>query len=164
MGATPPPPPNLYTPQWKAFFDVHKRIYIYFYIYYTVWLFAVTHSPHKGVGSALMNMFGAYINVYIERTICRKSFLLLLLLYTVQMCIHCKKICYFPPPSGNQTHSGREYFNYSSPGRVWLGSSRLWTGKSLTFLQCTCECMDKLGEISNKLNERWKIKERLFQI
>ncbi len=47
-----------------------------------------------------------------------------------------KKVSNFPFPSWdvkNQTLTGREYFNYSQQGRVWLVTSRLRTEKSLTF-------------------------------
>jgi hypothetical protein len=45
----------------------------------------------------------------------------------------------FPVPSRDvtsQTLAGRELLNYSRPGRVWLVTSRLGTGKTITFLQC----------------------------
>jgi hypothetical protein len=60
-------------------------------------------------------------------------------LYTV------KKVSDFPIPSRDvtyQTLSGGEYFNYSRPRRVWLVTSRLGTGKTLTFFYSvllTCE-------------------------
>ncbi len=49
----------------------------------------------------------------------------------------------------NHTLSGREYLNYSRPGRVWWVTSRLGTGKSLTFFfkvyvyiyKCTQNCL-----------------------
>jgi hypothetical protein len=47
-----------------------------------------------------------------------------------------KKVIVFPVPSGdviNQTLHGRELLNYSRPGRVWLVTSRLGTGKTITF-------------------------------
>ncbi len=47
-----------------------------------------------------------------------------------------KKVIGFPVPSGNvtnQTLPGGEYFNYFSPGLVWLVASRGGTGKRLTF-------------------------------
>jgi hypothetical protein len=47
-----------------------------------------------------------------------------------------KKIIVFPVPSRgvtNQTLSGRELLNYSRPGRVWLVTSRLGTGKTIIF-------------------------------
>jgi hypothetical protein len=47
-----------------------------------------------------------------------------------------KKVTDFPVPSRdvtNQTLPGREKLNYSRPGRVWLVTSRLGTGKPLTF-------------------------------
>jgi hypothetical protein len=47
-----------------------------------------------------------------------------------------KKLNDFPVPSRdvtNQTLPCREKFNYSRPGRVWLVTSRLGTGKSFTF-------------------------------
>jgi hypothetical protein len=47
-----------------------------------------------------------------------------------------KKVNYFPVPSRdvtNQTLTGREYLNYSRPGRVWLVTSRLGMGKWQTF-------------------------------
>ncbi len=40
------------------------------------------------------------------------------------------------------TLPGREYFNYSRPGRVWLVTSRLGTGKSLTFFYSVLLCVD----------------------
>ncbi len=36
-------------------------------------------------------------------------------------------------PKGIACYTGREYFNYSLPGRLWLVTSRLGTGKSLAF-------------------------------
>jgi hypothetical protein len=63
------------------------------------------------------------------------------LLYTV------KKGNNFPVLSRdvtNETLSGRELFNYSRPGRVWLVTSRLGTGKSLPFF--TVILPDKVGE------------------
>jgi hypothetical protein len=51
-----------------------------------------------------------------------------------------KKLCDFPILSRdvtNQTLPGREQLNYTPPGRVWLVTSQLGTGKSLTFLQST---------------------------
>ncbi len=55
--------------------------------------------------------------------------------------IHCKKkVGDFPVHSRdvtNQTLPGLELLNYSRPGRVWLVTSRLGTGESPTFLQCT---------------------------
>ncbi len=47
-----------------------------------------------------------------------------------------KKVCHFPVPCRDVTYHalpGREYFNYSRLGRVWYLTSRLGTGKSLTF-------------------------------
>jgi hypothetical protein len=47
-----------------------------------------------------------------------------------------KKVIVFPVPRRdvtNQTLPGREKFNYSRAGRVWLLTFRLGTGKSLTF-------------------------------
>ncbi len=38
-----------------------------------------------------------------------------------------------PPVSTNQALTGRQYLNYSQPGRVWLVNSWLGTGKPLTF-------------------------------
>jgi hypothetical protein len=54
--------------------------------------------------------------------------------YLTKICLYTvKKVCGFPVPSrdvSNQT-------NYSRSGRVWLVSSPLGTGKSITrFLQC----------------------------
>jgi hypothetical protein len=43
----------------------------------------------------------------------------------------------FPVPSRdvtNQTLPGRELLNYSRPGRVWLVTCRLGTGKTITFI------------------------------
>ncbi len=52
-----------------------------------------------------------------------------------------KKVSHFPVLSRdviNQTLPSRELLNYSRPGRVWLVTSRLGTGKSITFfIQCT---------------------------
>ncbi len=50
--------------------------------------------------------------------------------------LHCKKVIDFPVLSRdvtNQTLPGQEKFNYSRPGRVWLVTSRLGTGKSIIF-------------------------------
>ncbi len=47
-----------------------------------------------------------------------------------------KKVNDFSLPCGdvtNQTLPGRKKLNYSRPGRVWLQTSRLETGKPLTF-------------------------------
>jgi hypothetical protein len=47
-----------------------------------------------------------------------------------------KKVIVFPVPSRdvtNQTLTCREKFNNSLPGRVWLVTSRLGTGKTITF-------------------------------
>ncbi len=52
-----------------------------------------------------------------------------------------KKVIDFPVPSRyvtDQTLSGREFFNYSRPERVWSVTSRLWTGKSITFYYSVC--------------------------
>jgi hypothetical protein len=38
----------------------------------------------------------------------------------------------------NQTHPGRELLKYSPPWRFWLVTSRLGTGKSLTFFYNLC--------------------------
>ncbi len=47
---------------------------------------------------------------------------------------HCKKrLSLFPSPVNNQTLPGREQFNNSWPGRVWLVTSRLGTRKMITF-------------------------------
>ncbi len=46
---------------------------------------------------------------------------------------HCeKRVSFFPSPAGKsliKTPLGRELLNYSQPGRVWLVTSRLGTGK-----------------------------------
>ncbi len=51
--------------------------------------------------------------------------------------VHCKKnLSYFPSPAGmslTKTLPGRELLNYSLPGRDWLVTSRLGTGKTITF-------------------------------
>jgi hypothetical protein len=51
--------------------------------------------------------------------------------------IHCKKVIVFPSPAGrsltNITPPGRELLYYFQPGRVWLLTSRLGTGKTITF-------------------------------
>jgi hypothetical protein len=51
-----------------------------------------------------------------------------------------RKVINFPVPSldvTDQTLPGQEKLNYSRPGRVWSVTSRLGTGKPLTFfLQC----------------------------
>jgi hypothetical protein len=51
--------------------------------------------------------------------------------------MHCKKkLAIFPVPRRDvtsQTLLGREQLNYSRPGMVWLVTSRLGTGKSLTY-------------------------------
>ncbi len=52
-----------------------------------------------------------------------------------------KKFIVFPVPSRdvtNQTLSGREKFNNSRPGRVWLVTSRLGPGKTITFIYSVC--------------------------
>ncbi len=61
-----------------------------------------------------------------------------------------KKIFDFPVPSWdvpNQTLPGREKFNYSRPGRVWLVTSPAGDGKiDKLFLQCTV----KTSRVSGK--------------
>ncbi len=57
--------------------------------------------------------------------------------------LHCKKrLAVFPSPAGmslhDQTLPGREYLNYSRPGRVWSVASLLGTGKPLTFCYSVC--------------------------
>ncbi len=51
--------------------------------------------------------------------------------------LHCKKrLATFPSPAGmslTKTLPGQESLNYSRPGRVWLVTSRLRMGMSLTF-------------------------------
>jgi hypothetical protein len=63
-----------------------------------------------------------------------------------------KKVCGFPFCSRvvtNKTLPDRELCNYSRPGRVWLMTSRLGTGKSIThFLQCTV--FAKLQNLKNQ--------------
>ncbi len=58
----------------------------------------------------------------------------------LSLCALEKNVSGFPVPSRDvtyQTLPGREYFNYSRPGRVWSVISRLETGNPLTFfLQC----------------------------
>jgi hypothetical protein len=47
-----------------------------------------------------------------------------------------KKVIGFPVPSRditNQTLPGQELLNFSRTSRVWLVTSRLWRGKSITF-------------------------------
>jgi hypothetical protein len=47
-----------------------------------------------------------------------------------------KKVIVFPVLNRdvtNQTLPGRELLNYYWPGRVWLVTSRLGTGKTMTF-------------------------------
>jgi hypothetical protein len=56
-------------------------------------------------------------------------------------CIHCKKkLSFFPSPAGMSltklSLAGNNLINKSRPGRVWLVTSRLRTGKSTTFLHC----------------------------
>ncbi len=55
--------------------------------------------------------------------------------------VHCKKkVGDFPPRRDvtKQTLPGREQKNLSRPGRVWLVTSRLGMGKSLTFFYSVC--------------------------
>ncbi len=56
-----------------------------------------------------------------------------------------KKASYFPVPSQEvtyQTLPGRGKLKYSQPGRVWLLTSWLGTGKSLIFFySVTCSCL-----------------------
>jgi hypothetical protein len=52
--------------------------------------------------------------------------------------VHCKKGYRFSVPSRqvtNQTLPGRELFKSSRPGRVWLVTSQLVTGKPITFFR-----------------------------
>ncbi len=61
-----------------------------------------------------------------------------------------KKVSDFSVPSRDvtyQTLPGIERVNYSPPGRAWLVTSRLGTGKSITLLQCNH---------SNKRLTTWK--------
>jgi hypothetical protein len=60
--------------------------------------------------------------------------------YTGSRCVAyiytVKKVIVFPVPSRdvtNHTLPGRELLNYSRPGRIWLVTSRLGTGKSISF-------------------------------
>ncbi len=56
--------------------------------------------------------------------------------FPLRRCYTVKKFNDFPVCSQdvtNQTLHGREKFIYSRPGRVWFVTSRLGTGKSLTF-------------------------------
>ncbi len=60
----------------------------------------------------------------------------------------------FPVPSRdvtNQTLPGQEQLNYSRPGRVWLVTSQLGTGKAVTFLlQCRQILPNLLGSVHSK--------------
>ncbi len=52
------------------------------------------------------------------------------------MTLHCKKGYRFPVPSRdvtNQTPPGRELWNCFRPGKVWLATSQLGAGKTITF-------------------------------
>ncbi len=58
--------------------------------------------------------------------------------HTGYLFIHCKKrLVIFPSPASRdvayQTLLGREKLNYSRPGRVWYVTSRMGSGKLLTF-------------------------------
>jgi hypothetical protein len=56
--------------------------------------------------------------------------------YSAQGKYTVKNVSHFPIPSRdvtNQTLPSRELLNYSRLGRVWLVTSRLVMGKSLTF-------------------------------
>ncbi len=58
------------------------------------------------------------------------------LLWSRNYCTLYKKVIVFPVPSRdatNQTLPGWEFLNYSRRGRVWLVTSRLGTGKTITF-------------------------------
>jgi hypothetical protein len=53
--------------------------------------------------------------------------------------IHCKKVTVFPISSWdvtNQTLPGRKLLNYSRLGWVWLVTSRLGSGITITFFYC----------------------------
>jgi hypothetical protein len=60
-----------------------------------------------------------------------------LIYFTLYWCLQCKKkVIVFPVPSRdvtNQTLPGLELLKYSRPERVWLVTSRLGTGKTITF-------------------------------
>jgi hypothetical protein len=72
--------------------------------------------------------------------------------------VHKKKVIVFPVPSRyviDQTLPGREYFNYSRPGRLCLVTSRLVTRKTITFfysvasliLRCSSPSLWKNSEL-----------------
>ncbi len=65
-----------------------------------------------------------------------KSKLSLLIVFLLHTVYTVKKVIVFPVPSRgftNKTPLGRELLNYSQPGRVWLMTFRLGTGKPVTF-------------------------------
>ncbi len=83
-------------------------------------IFYFPSTVHSGISWTVIISFGTY-KVH----------------YTV------KKVNGFPVPSRdvtNQTLSGREYLNYSWPGRVWLVTSQLGTRKWLTFFYRVVNC------------------------
>jgi hypothetical protein len=91
-------------------------------------------------------------------------------------CICTVKVSDFPVSSRdvtNQTLPGEEKFNYFRPGRVWLATSRLGTGKWLTFFYSVwtkfelknpqiwkCSCMILHRKTSTKM--RRKLPLRVF--
>jgi hypothetical protein len=62
--------------------------------------------------------------------------------YSLPPLLHCKKVVVFLVPSRdvtNHTLPVRELLNYSRPGRFWLVTSRLGTGKTINFFTvCSC--------------------------
>ncbi len=69
------------------------------------------------------------------------------LYFSMEKYVHCKKnVTDFSIPNRdvtNQTLPGLEFFNYSRPWRVWLVTSRLGTGKTITFFtvyECVYLC------------------------
>ncbi len=71
------------------------------------------------------------MDLFNERTVTKNTVTLF-----SKLTLHCKKSFNFPVPSRDvtsQTIPGREKLNYSRPGRVWIVTSRLGTGKPLTF-------------------------------
>jgi hypothetical protein len=62
-----------------------------------------------------------------------------------------KKVNDFPVPSRDVTHTklslARKNLYFSCPARVWLVTSRLGTGKSLTFFYSVCTAMYICGQV-----------------
>jgi len=76
---------------------------------------------------------------------------------TLNHCLHCNKmLAIFPSPAGiSLTMPGRKYLNLSPPGRVCKVTSRLGTGKSVTFFTVD-DSRTIHGKFKQQKNGLWK--------